>query len=336
MALKNLSTKFFQLIVSKPNGEGLAGATVRIFNAQGADVTAQIFGVPTGVTDSYGQVLRLVGFVVPVDIYTIQVLADGYDPYTIDTPSTFRGTGIFVAYIQPVTVAVDSYLIGEPGVSYVSALAPVVFSVTASQPKKNERILAYVSHSDGRTSIMEADVDVDGVAQFDIRNRIRLHPLITLVPDGSMSVPDMNISDIVTVNFKTVIGENAVDIGQPAEVRVANVYPPGNENDLSCFVLFPANWIAPMNPMVAFRGCYSDVMVWLPVVSLPGYKLNLHYYDDAGGEVGTGDVIDLSESRFVQRVRIDPDQDPDVVIITMQVFSGTDEATNLLTVLIRG
>lgn len=335
MPLINLD---FQLTVLRPNGTGVAGARIRVLTAAGTDVTAQLFGQAELITDSLGiwkgRETGTIGDALLYQEATVQVIAQYYDPWQTTAPFTVIGISHLTANLTRTTIA-NNYTVTPPNSVYVSSMTPIVFQVESSSTYPWEYIRATVT-IDGVSSVIEAPVDkTTHLATLDIRNRINLNVRPFLVKEPAIARPDTDFSAVVTVSFSSLNDEGETSIGQEFTLSIAATLPPDGQTDLSIYVSRDHQpWIVPALPVIAFRGYYRDVMVWLPVPSLPGYVLTTKYYDRANSLLSTT-TDTLSESPYVQRIRLTMDLDGNVARSELSIKSGTTAITQPLTVLYR-
>lgn len=350
--------RLFKLTALRPNGSGVEGATVRILDAAHLDVTSSFFGTGlpiTPVTDSQGLLTKL--FLVDTQqlpagqVYTIQVIADGFSPWSFQTATTFIGAGDFTANLVRPDV-LEGYTITEPTTVPASSMIPIITTVVSPNSFTWEYIRCMIEGANGKTSTIEAPVDkLTDRAIIDFRNRIALGTRPLLVPGTDLSREDTDFSTVVGVSFSSLSeeGETPItgdfdsedfdsgDFGtDPSFTQlVAATLPPDGQTDLSSYVTpTERSWIVPPGPVIAFRGYYRDVMVWLTVPSLPGYVLHTSYIDGSGEEVSSV-VQDLTESQYVQRIRLDTDPAAGISKAELFITSGDDLITKTLTVLYR-
>ena len=329
----------FQLTALRPNGTGVAGAQIRVLSSAGVDVTAQLFGTSQLITDSLGvwtgRETGSSGDLLYTNA-TIQVIAPYYETWSMSYPFAVIGIAHLTANLVRVSSS-DDYTITAPSVSFVSSMAPILFTVQSASTFPWENIVARIEKLDGTVSIIEAPVDrVTHRATLDIRNRINLGARPFLVKEPDVSRPDMDFSDKVTVTISSLTeeGETAID-AEGFELYVAATLPRDGETDLAAYVSRDHQpWLVPSLPVYANRGHYRDVMIWLPVPSLPGYVLTTTYYNGAGTVVSTT-TDNLVESPYVQRIRINTDPVVNVVRSVLSIKSGTTVITQPLTVLYR-
>lgn len=337
----------FKIGVKKISLQPASGLRIRILTSTNQDVTTKMFGTPDVFTDSYGLVRRnFEASPLPVGDYKIQLSGIGYETAYLNKSNNpilgkFDGAGEFDWFIFPATAS--NYTVIQPA-KYVSPLAPIVFEVHNQDGHIDEILQATITLADGRKSVVESQPDFNGVTQFDVRNRVRLHPKPVYVSDGQFSALDMAFSQRFTVELATIIDGNApVAIKDNAgndlifTLFSANIFPKDSENDLSEYVTTPAKWITPFGSFVnAFHGYYADVIVWLPEPPTELNTLVIKYYNASGTQVGAVENYALAASDFVQRVRV-PDAPNELVeTATLQVQDKGKAKTEVLTIYYRG
>ncbi|MBD2704421.1 hypothetical protein IC229_27520 [Spirosoma sp. BT702] len=335
--------KAFNLTALRPNGDGLSGAQIRILNATSVDVTNVLFnsmGIDVApFTDTFGKVNKvfLSTFGLPSgQVYTIQVLARGYEPWSVTTDTTFIGAGAYTANLTRSTVTVGAYSVTNPGAGFMSAMTPLVCMAESPGDYEWEYIRATVGKSNGDISAIESPVHkTDLTTRIDIRNRLNLGVRPLLVDTG-LTRDDTDFSDKVEVSFTSLSEEGEAEIPLGFIVSVAQTLPPDGETDLNKYAA-PAlrEWIVPAQPVIAFRGYYRDVSIWLAEDPDESFQLVTTYYNAAGGEVSTT-TDDVNQSDYVQRIRVNTDPAATVEYAVLQIFDGEQAATKPLTIEYRG
>jgi len=338
----------FLLTAKHIDGTPIVGATVRILDVAGVDRTGVIFSYSTPQTDGAGQTdkyFRTENGALVKGTFTIQVTAPGYSPWSVTLPN-FEGNASIDATLERAPAFYTDYALELPGSLFVSPLLPVPVSVSHNNysPVAWEIIALSVAHSDGRVSIFEVPVSpLNGIAAADIRSRIRLHPILNFIPDGEAALADPDFSDAITITAETIqrLGNTPLpDIS--GKIYAALLTPPsGPENDLSSYAT-PANgglipWITLLPELVAFRGYYAEVSIWLlpESESGSGYELHRQTYGRAGDPIGpeTGALLEGSER--VQKIRINTDVAPAVATAKMWVTLAGAIVSTTLTVQFR-
>ncbi len=331
----------FSLLVRHPSGAGLQGATVRILNSVGTEVTSNLLGTTPPITDASGQLAKLIqaANALPDGTYTLQVTLPGYDTWTLTTDSTFFGQGLFTAYLTLTTQAqAGDYTLLPPVANYVSSLYPILAAVDSINAASWELIRFHITHTDARTAVQEVGVDpATGLATADLHSRARLHPVPYLVPDGSASLVDPVFSDELSVTLESLTEISTVALPDTFSVGVANMVPDGESNNLEHYAGGGdglQKWITLLAQPVVFRNYYADTMIWLPA---PGsYSLITTYYDGAGATVGSPVTTSLTGNKQVRRIRLNSSPDPTVKSATLRIEQGGTILTNTLTVRYRG
>ncbi|RIV19728.1 carboxypeptidase regulatory-like domain-containing protein [Fibrisoma montanum] len=331
----------FRLIVTRPNGTPVQGATLRVLNASSLDVTATLLGSVSPLTNAFGIVERAglgqtVGPItvpigpLPLGVYTLQVTAPGYTMATVTTPGVFTGIGQFSATLER-SASGQGYamVLGDTEGSLTNFSTPLASNeVVIESPVSGEweLIETKVEASNGSFSLIETQVDpVTQRAVIDIRNRIRFEPVPVLVADNTPAIADTQFSDEVSLSFASITQAGRVDLEYGAVTYSANIYPVGPSCDLSVFTAGDANtrrWITELPEPIVFRGYYFDAMVWLPTISDEPeltYTLTIEYQTAKGVLVGSVVTHELPASAYVQRVRLDADPDPAVSRAVLRV-----------------
>ncbi|GAB3643940.1 hypothetical protein [Spirosoma arcticum] len=334
----------FVLKALRPNGTGVASARIRVFDADSNEVTATLFGGGQIVTDSSGFYTKVIGLSsrvpinqVPINqVYNIQVTAPGYSLWQAFTNASFTGPGEFTANLtqQP---AQTNYTITEPPAGPLSSMVPILCEVESPNDFDWEIIAATVTHPDNKTSIIQAPVDkATGTARLDIRNRVQLGVRPLLVGGTALSLPDTDFSTSVEVTFRSINPEGETVINGSFTRLVAHTLPPGGQTDLSDYVsATDRSWIVPADPVLAFIGCYRDVMLWLPITGEgASYVLTATYYN-AEESLLTTETADLTESDYVQRIRLNTDPAATCTKARLSVTADGAILTKPLTILYR-
>src|SRR5205823_328098 len=155
---------------------------------------------------------------------------------------------------------------------------------------------------------------------------------------------DTDFSDIVEVSFRSLSpeGEVAVTYTRPELgseddwqssyfLPVAATLPPDGETDLSTYVAaIEREWIVPAQPVMAFRGYYRDVSIWLPQVPATAYTLRAEYFNGPGASVAV-ETATLTQSDYVQRIRLNTDPVPSAIRCVMAITDGAIQITKPLT-----
>ncbi len=329
MPLPSIQTRF-KVTVTNTNGQAVPGAVVRLLNSAGVNVGTTLFINPTGATDANGifeRSLLTLSTAAPAGIYTIQVIADGYDIAELLTANTFTGRGSFAVELTPdasvTPIGGDYFLSNGMDSQYLSAMYPIYFSTESPGAFPWEVIRFLLTHLDGREGILEAPVDpVTHIADADLQSRIRLHPRPNLVPDGVTALVDPNFSDRISMTAESLTDAGTFPFGSGFVFNVANMVPTGTENALSDYIS-PLNgvgskWITPFKEPVVFRGYYCDVMIWL--LPIPGvYVLHTEYFNGAGAPVGAVVTETIEASEQVQRIRLNANPDMTVTYAQLRV-----------------
>lgn len=329
----------FKLTALRPNGTGVAGAQLRILTNAGTDVTAQLFGSAQLITDSFGVWAgRETGEIGPALVYTdatVQVVANHYQTWETTYPFVVLGIAHLTANLVREESA-DTYTVTPPDADYMSSMVPIVCDVEAGSSFDYEYIQARVELQDGSSSVIEAPVDtVSHLATLDIRNRVNLGIRPFLVKEPAIARPDTDFSTVATVTLSSLTEEGEAAIEGGFNVSVAATLPPDGDDDLNAYVGTSNKfWLVPSTPVYAFRGWYRDVMVWLPIPSLPGYVLTTKYYNGAGEVVSTT-TDNLTESPNVQRIRLNTDPEVGVVRAELVIKSGSSITIQPLSVIYR-
>lgn len=335
-----MAVETFSLDALRQNGTGIANAQVRILNASGVDVTSVLFGVASGRTDATGNVTKWLTSTdrLPVgQTYTIQVIATGFQLWETTTSTGFNGDGSYLAYLIA-EAASNDYTITAPGNGPFSSMAPIVCSVESPNTTLDwEIIAATVTGPDGSASIIQAPIDkVTNQAVIDFRNRVKLGVRPLLVPGDDLSREDTDFSTYVDVSFSSIRPEEQANLSGSFRRAVAQTLPPDGQDDLSVYTLLTnqQQWIVPSEPVLVFRGFYRDVMFWLQAASLPGYTMQVQYYDYAGTLTQTTTDA-IAESDYVQRYRINTNPDDTTQKMILTILSGASPVSKPLTVLFR-
>ena len=335
--------KRFFLTATKANGEGLEGVRVRVFDSANVEKTSALFGVPEFFTNAYGGAIA--NFIVDplgAGVYSIQLSKVGFLSRTIQTEATFTGAGTFQVPLEVGnSQSASGFEVIVPAL-YASPLAPIVYEVANENPLPGERIIAKVTHSDGRVSKMSANLDArTGNAYLDIHSKIRLHPKAVFVPDGQKTIEDLNFSDKVTVELSTsttgeIISPQAEEGNNFFEVFVANALPRVPENDLSEFVETEARWLNPFEEPVLFRGYYLDVAFWCPRFDYEQLSIRQAALGSTKNLLDAEAIYLIERSDYVQRFRVEVEHTPFVKWIRVQIFSGSEAVSKTLMIRYRG
>lgn len=343
MPLLNL-TRVFSLTVLQSNGQGLAGATVRILNSQGAEVMAQLFDTLPLKTDASGILLKkwfVFNFqAVPAGIYTIQATAPGYQPASIATLPTFTGAGTFTINMVRLSSAAiaGSYDFTPPAYEFVSPLYEVETTVEAAGTYEWELIQFGVSNGAGQTSLLNAPVHpVSQVARADLRSRINLEPIPHFVADTDAVLIDPDFSNVLTVTTASVSAGGTTSFGSVVSITAANMVPNVPRNDLTSYAnpapaLVP--WISLLSPVTLFRGYYLDVMIWL-IHTADTYVLHQEELNSAGAVLYTVPNRTIAASPQVLRVKVLQPTSEQTRLIKLWVTVGQTTISELLTLDVR-
>ncbi|GAB3882754.1 hypothetical protein [Spirosoma agri] len=328
----------FNLTVLRPNGSGVEGAQVRLLDAEGNDITASVWGTAELYTDSYGVFeAPIINGSIPADStpFTFQVIAKGFAPWSFDTVGFAIYIGTFTASLELIA-SLSNYVITEPPAGPLSSMVPIVCSVRSPNDFDWEFIVATVTHPNGSSSKMRAPVDkATKQATFDVRNRVQLGLKPILVPLDQLSVPDTEFSTVIDVTFSSVTEEGETAITGTFKRLVAASLPPEGKYTLADYTSPVGRlWMVPASPPIVFRGYYRDIMVWLPVASQPGYQLNVTYYN-AANQLINSFTSALTDSNYIQRIRIDTNPAANVAKVIFTITSGQDSIMQPLTVLYR-
>lgn len=336
--------RLFRLTVLRPNGSPVVGATVRLLNSAGTDVTAGFFLNILPTSDSGGFIIRpFTTFTgLPAGIYTIQVMATGFATWSHVTDALFIGAADLTVNLAYPTQLGD-YRISEPK-KPASSMIAIVSPVLSPNAFEWEYIRCKVEAPDNTFSVLEAPVEkLTGMAEVDYHNRIQLGTRPFLVADGELSRPDTDFSTVAHITFSSLSpeGETPItytrpelegedDIQTEYWIPVAHTLPPDGQSDLSSYVTSTnREWMVPAQPVTVFRGYYRDVMVWLPVDL--DYLLTVNYYDGSGGLVNTTTDA-LTSSPYVQRIRVNTDVDEAITRAELSITAAQTAITKVLNV----
>lgn len=311
--------------VTKPSGAPVVGASVVIRDPNGNSLNASLFYKEEAITDQYGTVgqFRFLVFPQPYGVCTITATAPGYLPETIRTSADFDSTGLFSIVLTPGLVASEDYGILTPP-EYVSALAPIVFSVTIPDGADIDRIITIVESSKGKISIVETDYYTDQTIEIDIRSAIHLSTLPVVVPVGAKYVDDVEFSETFFVSFAAEKGDTRTAIkfnsgGQVVSnfnLNVANFRPSDYVDSLVDYVGKPGKWISKRDAIPV--GYYSDLMLWFPVTDPAGVICEFEQHT-ANGQLAEYDSFVLQPSYYVQRIKLPTEPVPGVVSLRISI-----------------
>lgn len=300
-----------EVTVLKPNGEGLPGASVSVTGPSGESLTASLFQKQNPTTDQYGKVgyFKFLVFPQSLGVCTFVVTCPGYLPYTFLTEPDFDSTGLFTVELIPGFIPTEGYYI-VPAPDYVSALAPIVYSVTIPNGADIDRIVTIVESSKGKVSIIETEFFTDETIDIDIRSAIHLSVLPVVVPDNIDYCEDREFSDNVFVSFHAEKGETSTPITfnisgsgvQNFNINVANFRPTDYENSLSSYAnQYPRKWISKRDRIPV--GYYADIMLWFTSNDIQDIKFRQRQIS-VKDEVLTSYEVSLSPSFCVQRLKL--------------------------------
>jgi len=333
----------FRCTVVTSSGIPVANAAIRVVSDQNIDATVALFGsspVYTKANGTYAMPAPPKGSTtgnVPAGVYTINVVAPGYQPKKYDTLADFTGTGTF-----RIELTVDTSAAGEittPASDYVSPMAPVEVEVPGvASSAKWEYIEATITSESGNESVIEVPTS-NGSALLNLQARCELDTALYLVGDDKAAAIDPSFSDTFTVVLASLTPSGRQDLNVSFSLQVANVFPTGEENDLGNFTNEggPADWMTPWDELPKFRGHVADAMIWLPVAKAQ-YTLQVTYKNINRVLIQSVDIaLDsaLFKTKRVVRVRI-PEAIPGAVYAGLVITSGGVPQTKTLTVRYHG
>lgn len=336
-----------RIAFTSQSGQPLPFVQVKVVSATtGQDRTATLFGVSPVVANANGIVeAEITTNSVPSGLYNVIGSTPGYRIGSFETPENFTGTGVFTFALEGLDLDPEDpesdYEVTVPFSVFVSPMQPVSFILTkpSALSDRQQDLLTTVAPDNGQAVPFETPFE-GGTAYADVQSCLGLDPRFILVPDVTFAAEESNFSGKASVQFD-IITDSGIELSPipTFDLLYANIYPPGNINDLSVYTDSNglARWISPWPGEVpVFRGYYFDVLIWIQPGEEGGdeYVLKLSEMGINKNPLQSGEQP-LPEAAFLsgrtQAIRPPAPTNVDTVYIDMWIERNGEPITETLT-----